>query len=169
MRDGCLCKGDWRCDFLMISGIICSFIGTIAFSHLFSVPKKHYLNCGIVGAVGYACYWILDKYVTAAMATFVATMVVVLFSRILTVLRKCPITVFLISGIFPLVPGSYVYNAAYYIVMNNLTEAAAWGINALKLSFAIVVGIVFVVSLPRKFFTTGYWQFRRDKKKVVSK
>lgn len=153
----------------MISGIICSFIGTIAFSHLFCVPKKHYFNCGLVGALGYACYWILDKYVTAAMATFVATMVVVLLSRILTVVRKCPITVFLISGIFPLVPGSYVYNAAYQIVMNDLTEAASWGINALKLSFAIVVGIVFIVSIPRKYFTTDYWQIRRDKKKVVSK
>ena len=103
------------------------------------------------------------------MATFVATMVVVLLSRILTVVRKCPITVFLISGIFPLVPGSYVYNAAYQIVMNDLTEAASWGINALKLSFAIVVGIVFIVSIPRKYFTTDYWQIRRDKKKVVSK
>ncbi len=113
----------------MVVGFICAFIGTIAFSHLFNVHKKHYLLCGLVGAVGYLCYYLLDMRVAASFATFVATMVVVLFSRILTVIRRCPITIFLISGIFPLVPGASVYNTAYYFVMNNLDEAIVWGIN----------------------------------------
>lgn len=156
----------------MVIGVICAFIGTIAFSHLFNVHSKHYFFCGLVGAVGYLCYCLLDLRVATGFATFVATMVVVLFSRILTVIRRCPITIFLVSGIFPLVPGASVYNTAYYFVMNNVDEAIVWGINSLKIAFAIVLGIVFVVSIPRQFFNPKYWQIRKlDKKKneLVSK
>lgn len=155
----------------MVVGVICSFIGTIAFSLLFNVAHKHYFYCGLVGAIGYLCYCLSDLRVTSTFATFVATMVVVLGSRILTVVRKCPITVFLISGIFPLVPGASVYNTAYYFVMNDLDEALIWGINSLKIAFAIVLGIVFIVSIPRQFFNPKYWKIRRinkKKNKVVS-
>ena len=156
---------DRRCDSIMVIGFICAFIGTIAFSHLFNVPKEHYLNCGWVGAFGYLCYCLADIRTSTAFATFLATMVVVLFSRILTVVKKCPITIYLISGIFPLVPGASVYNTAYYFVMNNLDEAVVWGINSLKIAFAIVLGIVFIVSIPRQFFNPKYWHIRRINKK----
>ena len=152
----------------MLVNIICAFIGTIAFSHLFNVPTKHYFYCGLVGTMGYICYCILDIYTVTTFSTFVATMVVVLGSRIFAVWRKCPITVFLISGIFPLVPGFSVYNTAYYFVTDNLDEAVVWGINSLKIAFAIVLGIVFIVSVPKQFFSTNYWRARRSKKKVVS-
>lgn len=155
----------------MVIGVICAFIGTIAFSHLFNVHSKHYFFCGLVGAVGYLCYCLLDLRTSAAFSTFISTMVVVLFSRILTVIRRCPITIFLVSGIFPLVPGASVYNTAYYFVMNNLDEAVVWGINSLKIAFAIVLGIVFIVSIPREFFSLKYWKIRRVKKQneLVSK
>ena len=155
----------------MVIGVLCAFIGTIAFSHLFNVHQKHYFLCGLVGAVGYLCYCLLDLKTSPAFSTFVATMVVVLFSRILTVIRRCPITIFLVSGIFPLVPGASVYNTAYYFVMNNLDEAIVWGINSLKIAFAIVLGIVFIVSIPRQCFSLKYWKIRRFNKKnnLVSK
>ena len=151
----------------MAVGVLCAFIGTIAFSHLFNVNRKHYFFCGLVGAVGYLFYCLMDLRMTAAFSTFLATMVVVLCSRILTVVRKCPITVFLISGIFPLVPGASVYNTAYYFIMNNLDEAVIWGINSLKIAFAIVLGIVFIVSIPRQFFNPAYWRIRRLAKKKM--
>ena len=149
----------------MFLGFICSFIGTIAFSHLFNVPQKHYWYCGLVGAFGYLCYYLLDLKTPVAFATFVATMVVVLLSRILTVVKKCPITIYLISGIFPLVPGASVYNTAYYFVMNDLNQAVIYGINSLKIAFSIVLGIVFIVSIPRQFFNPKYWKIRRNNKK----
>ena len=104
----------------MVIGFLCAFVGTIAFSHLFNVPKKHYFLCGLVGAVGYLCYYLLDMRVSAAFSTFIATLVVVLFSRILTVIRKCPITIFLISGIFP--PQS-----SFHAVLLSKGSGRMWG------------------------------------------
>ena len=153
----------------MIANILCSFVGTIAFSLLFNVPKKYYVYCGMLGTFGCMCYCGMSEVFSSTFSTFVATMVVVLSSRILAVWRKCPITIFLISGIFPLVPGASVYNTAYYFIINDLNTSLVWGINALKIAFAIVLGIVFIVSIPREMFTKRYWDLRRIKKTVVRK
>lgn len=150
----------------MIQNILCSFLGTLMFSVLFNVHSRYYLYCGVTGMAGWVTYCLFVPHISPVLATFLGTIVVVLMSRILAVWRKCPITVFLISGIFPLIPGTSVYYTAYYFVMNDLNMAVDKGIMALKLAFAMVLGIVFIVSIPREFFKVDYWRGR--KKKVVS-
>lgn len=139
---------------------ICPFLGTVAFSILFNVPRRFYFSCGMVGAMGWVMYCITVRFTSTAVASFFGSLVVVLLSRILTVRKKCPITIFLISGIFPLVPGAGVYYTAYYLVMNQLDEAAHRGLGAVKVAFAIVLGIVLIVSIPREFFQPRYWKNR---------
>ncbi len=147
----------------MIQNIVCSFLGTLMFSVLFNVHSKYYLYCGVTGMAGWVTYCLLVPHVSTVLATFLGTIVVVLLSRIFAVWRRCPITVFLISGIFPLIPGTSVYYTAYYFVMNDLNMAVDKGIMALKLAFAMVLGIVFIVSIPREFFKVSYWRGRREK------
>ena len=150
----------------MIQNILCSFLGTLMFSVLFNVHSRYYLYCGVTGMAGWVTYCLLVPHISPVLATFFGTIVVVLLSRILAVWRRCPITVFLISGIFPLIPGTSVYYTAYYFVMNDLNMAVDKGIMALKLAFAMVLGIVFIVSIPREFFKVDYWKQRKNK--VVS-
>lgn len=152
----------------MIANMFCSFVGTIAFSILFNVPSKYYKYCGFTGMTGWMCLYFCSDIIKGPFATFLATLLVVLCSRIFAVWRKCPITVFLISGIFPLVPGAAVYYTAYNFVMNDLSLALDSGIHALKTAFAIVLGIVFIVSIPRQWFSVDYWKARAAKKRVVS-
>lgn len=136
----------------------CSFFGTIGFAALFNVPKRFFLSCGLTGAMGWMMYCLAIRHFSAAVASFFGALVVVLISRMLTVRMKCPITIFMISGIFPLVPGAGVYYTAYYLVVNQLDEAAYRGLGAVKVAFAIVLGIVLIVSIPREFFQPGYWK-----------
>lgn len=138
--------------------ILCSFMGTVAFAVLFNVPKKYYLCCGITGTAGWLVYRFAEGYTSAAVASFFGTLIVVLSSRILTVVKKCPITLFLVPGIFPLVPGAGIYYTTYALVTGQLGEAATRGLDAVKIAFAIVLGIVVVVSLPREAFQPGYWK-----------
>ncbi|MFV0364737.1 MAG: threonine/serine exporter family protein, partial [Suipraeoptans sp.] len=125
--------------------IICPFIGTIAFAALFCVPRRFFISCGITGLSGWVVYLMFSRYTTAVVATFFGAVVVVLISRIMTVKKRCPITVFLVSGIFPLIPGAKVYNTAYNLVSDQLGEAARNGLEAIKIAFAIVLGIVIIV------------------------
>lgn len=134
----------------MIFQILFAMAGTVAFSVLFGVPRQFYPYCGLIGAAGWWVYGALSADGAVVGASFAATMVVVLLSRIAAVWKRCPVTIFLISGIFPLVPGTYVYWTAYYLVTDQLRQAVESGYMAVKIAFAIVLGIVFVFEIPQK-------------------
>ena len=137
----------------MIIELLAAAIGTVAFSVLYAVPHRHFLACGLIGAAGWLTYRAaLAVHVSDAFAVFFATLVIVFLSRIMAVRRQCAATVFLITGIFPLVPGAQIYWAAYYLVTNQFTEASASGFAALKVMIAIVLGIVFVFEAPNRVF-----------------
>ena len=138
----------------MIWELISAAIGTMAFSLLFGVPKKYYVYCGGIGAAGWFVYKIMlvNVGVSIAASVFFATVLVVLLSRYAAVFEKCPATVFMITGIFPLVPGAQIYWATYYLVTDNLYKAFDSGFLALKIMVSIVLGIVVVFEIPYKFF-----------------
>ena len=87
----------------------------------------------------------------------------VFLSRLFAVREKCPVTVFLISGIFPLVPGAGIYWTAYYIVVNELELAGQRGFQTLKIAVAIVLSILLVFELPQGIFRV---RFRKEKKTI---
>lgn len=138
----------------MIWELISAAVGTMAFSLLFGVPKKYYAYCGGIGAAGWFLYKIMLVNVGLSIAgsVFFATVLIVLLSRYAAVFEKCPATVFMITGIFPLVPGAQIYWATYYLVTDNLYKAFDSGFLALKIMVAIVLGIVVVFEIPYKFF-----------------
>ncbi|MDY3250246.1 MAG: threonine/serine exporter family protein [Candidatus Choladocola sp.] len=136
----------------MMIQILAAMAGTVAFSVLFGVPGKFYPYCGAIGGFGWAVYIWAEGTGSAAVASLLATMAVVLLSRLAAVWKECPVTIFLVSGIFPLVPGTHVYWTAYYFVTDQLHAAAEHGYMAVKIAFAIVLGIVFVFEIPQKFF-----------------
>ncbi|MBQ3743738.1 MAG: threonine/serine exporter family protein [Bacteroidales bacterium] len=141
--------------FAMPIQIVASFIGTAAFAVLFGVPRKYYVLCGVSGVLGWILYMILARYAgfTPPAATVFATMLVVLSARYFSVLDKCPAIVFLLCGIFPLVPGAGVFWTSYYVVSNQLRLALGSGFMAVKVTIAIVLGIILISELPAKMFS----------------
>jgi len=136
----------------VIRQVFAAVIGTVAFSVLYSVPREYYPYCGFIGGVGWLVYCLLIPHASAPEATLFAAILVVVLSRVCAVWERCPVTIFLISGIFPLVPGGGVYWTAYYIVTNQMELAASTGFMALKVAVAIVLGIVIVFQIPQKAF-----------------
>ena len=78
-------------------------------------------------------------------------------------------TIFLVSGIIPLVPGAGIYYTVYYMVTNQLAEASRRGMESVKVAFAIVLGIVFVVSIPRDVFhSLFHFRYPRGKYSIYT-
>lgn len=136
----------------MIWEVLAAAAGTIAFSLLFGVPRQYYPYCGVIGGAGWLVYSAAGLFRSVPEAALAATVVVILLSRMAAVWKRCPVTVFLISGIFPLVPGAGIYWTAYYIVTDQLKLAMQTGYMAVKVAVAIVLGIVFVFELPQSLF-----------------
>ena len=129
-------------------------VGTVAFALLFGVPGRNYVLCGLIGGAGWALYGLLQQagWCTPTGAAFFAAALVTVLSRLGSVWQRCPSTVFLIAGIFPLVPGAGIYWTAYYVVSNRLPEALDSGFAAVKTAVAIVLGIVIMFELPNRLF-----------------
>ena len=87
---------------------LAAFIGTFAFAILFGAPRKQYTAAGLIGALGWEAFLIMVRTDLASTfaAIILATALICIFSRIAAVLDRCPSTVFLLCGIFPLVPGA---------------------------------------------------------------
>ncbi len=133
-------------------------VGTIAFALLYGVPRRFFFSCGVVGGTGWLLYAALTAYGWSAVAAvFLATLAVAFLSRVISVRERCPVTVFITTGIFPLVPGVGVYWTAYYIVANQLPEALESGVSALKIAITIVLGITVVFELPNRCFHSGFF------------
>ena len=71
--------------------------------------------------------------------------------------HRAPLTLFLLCGIFPLVPGAGIYYTAYYLLTNQETLFAAKGVETLKIAVALALGIAIVCSIP----LPGRWSRRQ--------
>lgn len=136
---------------------IASLIATCAFSILFSAPKKELLFCGISGAIGWMGYILISTIGGGiTLGNVVGALLLTIFSRILATIRKNPATVYLITGIFPLVPGAGIYYTAYYLITDHMNEFSDYGLVTIKTAGAIVMGIIFGMSIPQTWLNKAF-------------
>ena len=129
---------------------VVTVIATIAFGVTFQVPRRHYLAAGITGAVGWMVYIFgVELFaLSPAIATLVATLPLTGCARFFAIRHKAPVTIFLLPGIFPLVPGAGIYYTAYYFLRDDRTLFLNKGVETLKIALALALGIALVCSLP---------------------
>jgi uncharacterized membrane protein YjjB (DUF3815 family) len=135
---------------MIIQGIS-AFIATAAFSILFYLPKKYLVRAGITGSIGWFIYLLLLRFTgDNVIANFVATLLVALTAHILARICKTPVTMFLIPGIIPLVPGAGMYQIVQNIIDNTLDRATYYFFDTLKMAGAIALGIFIIDTLFRR-------------------
>ncbi|QQO08909.1 threonine/serine exporter family protein [Breznakiella homolactica] len=133
--------------------VAAAMVATLAFSILFSAPVNHLLFCSIVGGVAwFVNIGLISLGVNIIFACFAATLALTICARIFSYWRRAPVTVFLLAGIFSLVPGAGIYYTAYYAFSSGFSRAFDKGLETLMLAGAIVVGILFGFALPKKLF-----------------
>lgn len=93
-------------------------VATLSFSIIFCAPRKEIIFCGITGGFGWIIYYILNNYVhySIIVAALIATAGLAIISRAFAVIRMHPATIYILPGIFPLVPGAGIYYTAYYLI-----------------------------------------------------
>ena len=163
LLDGWICGGMIELSGMTVdpatSGLIwqfpAAFVGTLAFAVLFGVPRRQYLVAGLIGAMGWALYLYLTRagLMFNAIAVVFATVAICVCSRASAVPSKCPSTVFLLCGIFPLVPGAGVFWFTYYLISRQLRLSLVTGFAAAKIAVAIVLGIIIAMELPQRLFS----------------
>lgn len=128
---------------------LCGGLGVIGFAGLFHIPRRHYLDCGIVGAVAWLVYGLmLLVQPSTVVASLVAAVPLTLVARWFAVRQKAPVTIFMVCGIFPLVPGAGIYYTALHFIRGENALFAAKGMETLKVALALGVGISLALGIP---------------------
>ena len=122
-----------------------AFLGSLGFSLLFRLHRRHLLLASIGGMLTWGVYLLLYHMLPGDfLANLTASAFAVTFAEISAHWRKCPATLFLVPAIIPLVPGSSLYYTMNYAVQNDLASARIYGHKTLVAALAIAAGIRFV-------------------------
>lgn len=127
----------------MIAQLISVFIGVIGFALILEVQKKYLPYCGLAGMIGWAAYLLAQRYLPVG-SVFFSSFCIALLSQIFARKLKCPVTVFLIPGIYPSVPGAWIYRTVYYLIMGENKLSGDCLMETLTTAGMIALGIYVV-------------------------
>ena len=137
---------------MILYKVIGAFIAIFSFAIMLETPKKYLAYAGIVGAIGWLVYLLaMDKSPNEILATFLSALAIAFVSQIFARVLKLPVTVFLVAGILPTVPGAGMYRIVYYFIQNDMSMAAHYLALTLELAGAIAIGIFLVDAMFRMF------------------
>ena len=116
----------------LIFGVIGSFVAVAGFAVLLETPRRYLLHAGIAGAIGG-----LD----VVLSSFFSALAIALTSHTFARVFKAPVTIFLIAGILPTVPGAGMYRIVYYIIANDSAKSSYYLIQTLEIAGVIALAI----------------------------
>lgn len=134
----------------MIVAALWSGGASIFCSLYFNTRYMHAVISGVLGVMSYFVYLLIREYWgNEAMGFFIGTVTVAVSSEILAVFMKNPATVFLLSGLLPLVPGGGLFYMMRAIIQKRFTEAFDTGYQTVMAAAAIALGVAVVSSVFR--------------------
>lgn len=134
----------------MVVQTIGAFLAVISFSLILELPKKHVILAGGIGAASWLVYLLVHASSGSVIAAaFLSSLLVALSSHIFAQIFKAPVTVFLVAGILPSVPGTSIYRSVSYVIANNPDLSSHYLVETLQVSGAIAMAIFIMDSLFR--------------------
>lgn len=151
----------WTLDFLV--QLISAIIGTLGFSILFLLNKKHLLPASLGGGITFFVYYTVFYFTEMFFASaFVASAVSAIYSEIMAKLHKAPTLLFILPCGISIVPGGSLYRTMHNLIAERfdlvskyLTETLtvalgiAGGLTAISLVFNIANELVLRVKAHR--------------------
>ncbi len=125
----------------LLGGTLGSFIAIVSFAIIIECPKKYLPLAGVIGAVGGTVYLFCMNIVgtDVVIASFFSALAITILSHIFARVFRAPVTIFLIPGILPTVPGAGMYRIVYYLVAGNQTKCAFYFAQTLEIAGMIAL------------------------------
>lgn len=130
-----------------------AFVGVVAVAVVSQVPKKYLWPAGVTGAAGWLMYLVMEDLLENAMfAAFLASVLVALLAQLFARVLKAPVTIYLVTGILPLVPGVGMYRTVYYLLRNDMAQTSYYLSYTLQIAGMIALAIFIVDSIFKRIY-----------------
>lgn len=141
----------------MIIDIISAFFATMGFALLYNIRRKKLIVASLCGAFSWMVYLIADGVTDSLVIPyFISGISIALYSELAAPLLRAPVTVFLIPGIIPLVPGLTIYRTMESCLFGDIQGFAEGLVNTLKIGGAISLGLILISSFFKIFRSKLY-------------
>ena len=125
-----------------------TFIAIYGFAIVQETPKKYLLKAAFIGGISGFVYWsAVAAGAGDVMASFVSAFVAAMFSHIYARLYKVPVTIFLVAGILPTVPGAGMYRTVSNFIAENEEMTVFYLTQTLQVAGVIALAVFIVDSL----------------------
>ncbi|MFZ2538439.1 MAG: threonine/serine exporter family protein [Oscillospiraceae bacterium] len=129
-----------------------SLLGGIGYTLVCNLRGRLLIISSIGGPIGLSVFYLCGLFGNDILQSFFATVVISIYSEIMSRLCKTPVTVFLIVGILPLVPGGGLYYTMEYCINGNIPMFIQEGLHTFFIAGAIAVGIILISSIVRLIY-----------------
>lgn len=137
----------------VIINIVFSYLASVGFALTINVPHRALNLAGISGILGWMVYWFGFQLGWGRMlANLFGTFVIGIFGLLFARLKKCPVTVFNIPAIVPLVPGVPAYLAVRALVSGNYIYAEDMILRVGIVTAAIALGFLLSTLFTELFY-----------------
>ncbi|MFA5720315.1 MAG: threonine/serine exporter family protein, partial [Acholeplasmataceae bacterium] len=137
----------------IIIELIIAFFGTFSYAGSFNVKKDKIFYAAFGGLIGWGTYILSGYFVSIEPFKYLfAAIIVNFYAEKMSEIKKTPTTVFLVSAIMPLVPGSGLYETMASLLSKNWEQFGIEGVNTLAVALAIAFGTLisnFIVKMMR--------------------
>ena len=128
--------------------LISGMLGSLGFALLFGLRKKYLISASLGGLISWGLYLIgLSFFENIFISCLLASAFCALYSEIVARLQKAPTTLFFITSVVPLIPGSTLYYACSSAVIRDWESAKQYGTITLQYALAIAAGSCIIWAL----------------------
>ena len=122
----------------------------MSFSIFFNIHGSGVVVCGLGGALGWLVYLLsAPLFHSDVLQSFFAAIAISAYSEIMSRIRKCPVTGYLLVAFFPLVPGGGIYYTMEYAINGETQQFIETGLHTLGVAGSLAVGVLLVSSAVR--------------------
>lgn len=143
-----------------------AWIASVGFALIINVPHRALILCGLSGAAGWMVYWWDIQFHFGRLGSnLLGALVVGILGIVFARIKKCPVTVFNIPGVVPLVPGVPAYQAVRAMVDGKISQAEDLIMKVAIVAIAIAMGFMLAQLVGEVFLRI--LRNRKNKKNMI--
>lgn len=121
-----------------------AFGGALGFACVFNIRGEKAFLAAVGGAIGWGVFLLVQNLFGASdyFCGFAASIMLTVYAEYMARIQKTPVTVFLVSGAIPLVPGAALYRGMKHLMARQLEDFGEQSIYALLFAASMSAGIM---------------------------
>ncbi len=132
--------------------LLCAIMGSIGFALIFNVKPKRIVAAGLGGFLCWGMYLLsMHFFDNLFLSAFLSASICGIYGEIFARILKAPTTVFMITAVIPLIPGSLLYYTMQYAVLSDWDQCKHYALQTILFIGAITLGLSVVSAIFRIF------------------